>query len=86
LFWLSFKNFPLFLIKLASKFTLNNDCYLSLYYHPWEFANLSKYLLPSYVKKLDGEAMLSRLETYLMWLKTQGKFIGFSEFYSEFKK
>ncbi|HEY9809025.1 MAG TPA: polysaccharide deacetylase family protein [Halomicronema sp.] len=86
LFWLSFKNFPLFLIKLASKFTLNNDRYLSLYYHPWEFANISKYPLPIYVKKLDGEAMLSRLETYLMWLKTQGKFIGFSEFYNEFKK
>lgn len=85
LFWLSFKNFPLFLIKLASKFTLNNDRYLSLYYHPWEFAKIKEYQLPAYIKRLDGEAMLSRLERYLTWLKTQGEFIEFSEFQRRFK-
>lgn len=80
LFWLSFKNLPLPLIKLASKLTLNHDRYLNLYFHPWEFTDISQYHLPNYIKRRSGTAMLKRLETYLIWLQNQGKFVGFSEF------
>lgn len=86
LFWLSFKNFPLFLIKLASLITIKTDSYLSLYFHPWEFTDISAFPLPNFIKKHSGDAMLSRLENYLIWLKTQGKFITFSEFLNIYKK
>ena len=37
LFWLSFKNLPLPIYKIASKLTLLWDSHLNLYFHPWEF-------------------------------------------------
>ncbi len=80
LFWLSFKNFPLWLIKLASYVTIQSDRYLNVYFHPWEFTNITKFKLPSYIKNCSGEAMVDKLEQYLIWLKTQAEFICFSEF------
>ena len=75
LFWLSFKNFPLSIIKPASKITLEVDNYLNLYFHPWEFTTISRFRLPNYIKKLSGMPMLEKLEKYLVWLKRQGEFV-----------
>lgn len=83
LFWLSFKNFPFLLIKLLSRITLDVDRYLNIYFHPWEFMDISKFKLPAYIKKDSGEEMLKKLEKYLLWLKTKGNFISFSEFKNE---
>lgn len=80
LFWLSFKNLPLFLYKWASKFTLDWDAYINLYFHPWEFTNIRRYQLPGYIKKRSGQEMLDRLEKYLNWIKPYGTFVTFSEF------
>jgi len=80
LFWLSFKNFPLWFIKLASYLTIKKDRYLNIYFHPWEFSDLTKFKLPNYIKKRSGEEMIDRLENYLSWLKTKGEFISLSEF------
>lgn len=82
LFWLSFKNFPLSFIEFISKLTLAKDSYLCLYFHPWEFTDISNFNLPKYIKKNSGSAMISRLEKYLVSLKGQSKFITFSEFSS----
>jgi peptidoglycan/xylan/chitin deacetylase (PgdA/CDA1 family) len=83
LFWLSFKNLPIPLIKFATKLTINHDRYLNIYFHPWEFTDLTKYRLPAYIKKRSGKEMVQRLEHYLLWLKSQGKFISISQFISE---
>ncbi|MCU0548261.1 MAG: polysaccharide deacetylase family protein [Leptolyngbya sp. Prado105] len=80
LFWLSFKNLPLPLYKLASRLTLNCDAYLNLYFHPWEFTNIRGYQLPGYIKKRSGQPMLDRLENYLKWMQPFGTFATFSEF------
>jgi peptidoglycan/xylan/chitin deacetylase (PgdA/CDA1 family) len=80
LFWLSFKNFPLFWIQLASQMTLENDSYLCIYFHPWEFTDINHFRLPGFIKKRSGREMVERLEKYLIGLKTQGEFITFSEF------
>ncbi|MBR8838732.1 MAG: polysaccharide deacetylase family protein [Stigonema ocellatum SAG 48.90 = DSM 106950] len=80
LFWLSFKNFPLWFIKLSSQITLHHDNYINIYFHPWEFTDITSFRLPNYIKKSSGEPMISRLEKYLIWLKTQGEFICFYEF------
>lgn len=80
LFWLSFKNLPLPIYKLASRITLNWDSYLNLYFHPWEFTNIRGYQLPGYIKKRSGQKMLDRLENYLTWIKPLGTFVTFSEF------
>lgn len=80
LFWLSFKNFPLSWIKLASQITLQHDSYLCMYFHPWEFTDINTFQLPSFIKKYSGCEMIYRLERYLIWLKKQAEFITFSEF------
>jgi peptidoglycan/xylan/chitin deacetylase (PgdA/CDA1 family) len=80
LFWLSFKNFPLFLYKWVSKITLDWDAYINLYFHPWEFTNIRGYQLPGYIKKRSGQDMLDRLENYVNWIRPYGTFATFSEF------
>lgn len=80
LFWLSFKNLPLSLYQAASALTLSCDRYLSLYFHPWEFSDISSYALPSYIKRHSGQPMLRRLHRYLAWLKPQADFITYAEF------
>jgi peptidoglycan/xylan/chitin deacetylase (PgdA/CDA1 family) len=72
LFWLSFKNFPLAAVKLASRWTLQADGCLNLYFHPWEFSDLSSYRVPRYVKRIDGQALADRLERYIRWLRKLG--------------
>lgn len=86
LFWLSFKNLPLSVIQLAAKLTLKTDSYLNIYFHPWEFTDISQFKLPGYVKKDSGSKMLDKLEKYLTWLKTQGQFITISEFKHNFSQ
>ncbi len=85
LFWLSFKNFPMPLLKAATGLTLRTDGYLNIFYHPWEFTDLSPYNLPGYIKKCDGQAMVDRLEGYLNWLGQRGTFITMGEFERRFR-
>jgi peptidoglycan/xylan/chitin deacetylase (PgdA/CDA1 family) len=80
LFWLSFKNLPLPLIRAATRWTLAADGYVSLYFHPWEFADLAPFALPGYMKRRDGVDLLRRLERYLQWLQRQGRFTMMRDF------
>lgn len=74
LFWLSFHNLPLWLYKLACQRTINHDNYLNIYFHPWEFTDLTKsrYGLPGFVSKNSGQIMIDRFSSLLSWMKTQG--------------
>lgn len=83
LFWLSFKNFPMPFIRLMSSITLSTDSYLCLYFHPWEFEDISAFPVPDYVKRITGDALLLRLERYLLWLKERGEFITMHKFTEE---
>jgi len=75
LFWLAFKNLPLWFIKRCSLQVLQADGYLSLYYHPWEYADLSAYRqLPLYVRRSSGSRLLNKLRVYLQWLQTMASF------------
>jgi peptidoglycan/xylan/chitin deacetylase (PgdA/CDA1 family) len=75
LFWLSFHNFPLWLYQHFAKRTYQKDGYLNLYFHPWEFTDLSnaqKYGFPGYVSKNSGKDMISRMDLFMGWLNQQG--------------
>lgn len=86
LFWLSFKNLPLSLIQRASSRVLEANGYLSLYYHPWEFVDLTSFRLPGYIRRMDGRALLVRLEQYLRWLGCRGQLVTFGEFDARFRR
>ncbi len=85
LFWLSFKNSPLWLFKIMSGWALEKDGYLNIFFHPWEFTDISMWRLPGFVKNPCGEKMLIKLEKYLTWLKEKAPFVtcaSFSETFS----
>ncbi|WP_379969421.1 polysaccharide deacetylase family protein [Epilithonimonas sp. UC225_85] len=71
LFWLSFHNFPLWFYKLLSKLSLQSTGFLNIYFHPWEFNDISdpKYKLPGYTFKNTGKEMETRFENFIIWAK-----------------
>ena len=80
LFWLSFKNFPYAMyLKLALQ-TLKKDGYLSLYFHPWEFTNITAFGLPKYTTKGSDKELLDKLYRLLNDLNKQAEFITMSDF------
>jgi peptidoglycan/xylan/chitin deacetylase (PgdA/CDA1 family) len=74
LFWLSIKNFPMPWLRYALRSTLKHDGVLSLYFHPWEFTDISSYNLPFYIKRNSGEGMLQRLDEIITLLKDEAAF------------
>ena len=79
LFWLSFKNLPLFLYKHMVEQTLNTDNYVNLYFHPWEFNSLKQFNLPSYVKRVDDVVLLNKLEDFICYFKDKAQFTTIRE-------
>lgn len=70
LFWLSFHNLPLSLLKRMASAAHKKDGYLNLYFHPWEFTDLhdkEKFGFPAYVSKNSGEAFAARIADFIDW-------------------
>jgi hypothetical protein len=83
LFWLSFKNFPYTYYLHLCKQALKKDGYLSLYFHPWEFVDVTGYGLPAYTTKYAGQQLLDRLHMLLEDLKPHGNFSTMQQFASD---
>ena len=83
LFWLAIKNFPMRVIRYASQRCLDRDGYLCIFFHPWEFLDLSGFGLPGYIARRDGQAMVDRLEAYLDFLSPLGEFVTMDQFARE---
>jgi len=70
LFWISFHNLPMGIMKLLSAATYRKDGYLNFYFHPWEFTDLNKpekYGFPGYVSKNTGNSFVKRLSDFISW-------------------
>lgn len=80
LFWLSFKNFPYAMYLRLALQTLRKDGYLSLYFHPWEFTNITVFGLPNYTTKGSDNELLDKLYRFLNDLKKQTEFVTMSDF------
>ena len=72
LFWLMFKNAPYSLYKYWAFKTLKRYGYLSLYFHPWEFTDITQYKLPSYIIKPCGNFLLDKLYRLVDDLQKEG--------------
>lgn len=79
MFWLSFKNFPLSYYCYLCDDILAETGYLILYLHPWEFADLSCYRLPWYVKRKSGKALADRTDRLFSHLSNVASFTTHSE-------
>jgi peptidoglycan/xylan/chitin deacetylase (PgdA/CDA1 family) len=82
LFWLGFKNYPYWLFLKLCKQTLRKDGYLCLYFHPWEFTDISSYKMPTYTKKPNGKILLERLERLINDLAKYSDFISMQDYLS----
>lgn len=71
LFWLSFHNLPMIFYKQLCSWTLKSDGYLNLYFHPWEFTDISSFGMPSYLQKNSGDKMINRFSKLLAWLENK---------------
>jgi hypothetical protein len=72
LFWLAFKRAPLCCTRLATRACIARDGYAALYFHPWEFCDLTAdggYALPTRVRQPDGDRLLNRLARYIAWAR-----------------
>ena len=80
LFWLTFKNFPYFIFLRLARQALRKDGYLCLYFHPWEFTDLSNYKIPLFLKKNAGEKLQEKLHDLLTDLSKEGDCITINQY------
>ena len=83
LFWLSFKNLPLFFYKFLCSITLGMTKYYNMYSHPWEYSEAAKdprWKIPGYVVKHAGKSQVARLRNLISYLQKKGDFITFREY------
>ena len=78
LFWLSLHNFPLSIYKRMCIHAIKKDGYLNVYFHPWEFADLSapEVKLPSYIVRNSGNALVERLGDVIDYFKQKNHSFG----------
>jgi hypothetical protein len=80
LFWLAFKNLPYSYYKRLALQSLNKDGYLSLYFHPWEFTDLTSYKIPLHIKKKSGIELSNLLKRLITDFKKEGEFITINSY------
>ncbi|HEV8285996.1 MAG TPA: polysaccharide deacetylase family protein [Chitinophagaceae bacterium] len=79
LFWLAFKNMPYSIFLKMALQTLRHDGYVCLYFHPWEFIDLSNYKLPFYIKT-DSKKLFQKLNRLIGHLSCEGEFTAIHSF------
>jgi peptidoglycan/xylan/chitin deacetylase (PgdA/CDA1 family) len=80
LFWMAFKNLPYSVYKRMALGALKKDGYLSLYFHPWEFTDITKWDIPFYLKKLCVNELSDKLNRLIIDLKKEAEFSTMSNF------
>lgn len=74
LFWISFHNIPANIYSAMCRRTINHDGYLNIYFHPWEFTDLTSKTLgmPGFVARNSGKKMQERFESWITRLNQFG--------------
>jgi hypothetical protein len=78
LFWLSFKLMPYSLFLFLCKKAIKETGFLHLYFHPWEFIDLDKYLIPSYLKINKAKKIAQDFERLINDVSKMGEFYTLS--------
>jgi peptidoglycan/xylan/chitin deacetylase (PgdA/CDA1 family) len=90
LFWLTFHNVGLSMIKFMSAAAHRKDGYLNLYFHPWEFTDLKqpeRFGFPGYVSKNSGDAYVKKIRAFILWAQSKGyAFVRTADFAKEIIK
>jgi peptidoglycan/xylan/chitin deacetylase (PgdA/CDA1 family) len=76
LFWLSMHNLPFPLYFFECCRTLNNDGYLNIYFHSWEFSSHlydESLQIPFIVRRNSGNRLLVRMERFIQIFISRGE-------------
>ena len=80
--WLWFRNLGIHYAKACTMASMMGSNYTMIYFHPWEFMQLSDLKLPFYIKNRTGNKLYKSLEEYLRWCMSKGiKFITVNDYY-----
>jgi peptidoglycan/xylan/chitin deacetylase (PgdA/CDA1 family) len=74
LFWLGFKHLPLPLYLRFARAALRDTGFLSLVFHPWEYADLPAGIAPRYIVRPSGTVLLARLRRLIERLRPHVRF------------
>ena len=89
-FWLACHNYPFWLYKKLCRWTHNHDGQFVIYFHPWEFINLSahpEWKIPFIIRRNAGEGMKRRLRELIKTFKAdEAEFITYAEFTDKFNR
>jgi hypothetical protein len=83
LFWLAFKNIPYRVYHRLVLQILRHDHYVCLYFHPWEFVDLSAYKIPFFIKRGGRDKLLMNIKKLITDLSTEGEFITMRRYIQE---
>ncbi len=88
MFWLALHLYPRRMYIEFAKRIVRKNGYFATYFHPWEFAEISKFkIVPWYIKKNSGDRLIRRLGDLIDALKKENYgFITYKEFYENKKK
>ncbi|MFH1331681.1 MAG: polysaccharide deacetylase family protein [archaeon] len=79
LMWYGFRNYGLTYAKPITILSAINTNYICVYFHSWEFVDLSKYELKDDIKKNTGEKLNKMLSEYIRWCKKKYDFTTISK-------
>ena len=89
-FWLACHNYPMWLYKKLTLWTLRHDGLFVTYFHPWEYYPLKEHpewKIPFIIKRNSGTAAVKRLDTIIKTFKQHGaQFATFTEYTQHFNE
>jgi len=53
--------------KFCTLFTAINREFINLYFHSWEFTDITKFQIPFYIKRNCGDYMMRKMKNYINW-------------------
>jgi hypothetical protein len=74
LFWASFHILPLPLYLAACRLLLAWDGLVTLYFHPWELADLPEKQMPRWIRRRSRQRRIERMEALVRMLGELGEF------------
>lgn len=87
LYWIFFRNFGLNYSKVITNSCMKNPGFTNIFFHPWEFNDLSGFNIPFYIRKNSGDKAIKILANYIDWCKKKNyKFSTIISYLKELNK
>jgi len=85
--WIWFRNLGLKYAKFCTKFSLLDQNFINIYFHPWEFESIEEFDIPAYIKNNTGKPMIELLKSYIEWcLEKDFRFNTIKEFLNQYTR